>query len=126
MENECNDFEKNKIAALEVIKNYQGLLPAGLTLYVTDVAFGINFKHPIEDAKANSGYQVKLNQNYTAFQHEANDACQALFKIAKHSVNKYLGLQQQALETRTLVSQGVHRGVYQNDDVGHLNESWEN
>ena len=77
------DFMTNMAEARGICRFHNPKMPFGLTLYATDRAFGIHYKHPEEDLKSWSGVTVKFDQDNLKFVKEANDACEVMYRYAK-------------------------------------------
>ena len=77
------DKERNKALAIEICAKYNSVMPTGLTLYTTQEAFGINYRHPEKAHGGNTGVQVGFNLSAKEFDLQADDACEAVHRLAK-------------------------------------------
>ncbi len=83
------DKERNTKIAKEVCEKHNPLMPSGLTIYFTKESFGISYRHPEGDRSANTGIQVGFNLSAIEFDRDANNACEAMYKLAKATNRKF-------------------------------------
>jgi len=125
------------------------MIPSGLTLYFSEDAFGLHYRHPEQDIKVNTGVRVSLNKEASLFDKEADDACEAMHRFAK-ATNKKFGIDNKksldvieceksmvdgkyqcgysikasetAVELRSMLKEGYHTGYKQKPVKSRLNE----
>jgi hypothetical protein len=83
------DFEDNKTTSLDVLETHRNALPQGMSIYVTNVGFGISYKHHEQAKAAHTGELISFNQSFREFTEKCNDSCDYFYKLAKKMIKIY-------------------------------------